>query len=212
MAEGDVCAVVLAGGAAQRMGGGDKPLRLLAGQPLLAHVLARVSPQVSRVALNANGDPERFAGYGLPVVPDSVGAGDAEELAGPLAGVLAGLEHMREAAWVLSVPGDAPFLPEDLVARLLEAAGGQEIAMAASPDETGRLRDHPVAALWRPSLAGALRAALEQEGLRKIAAFTERYGCVRVSWGLDPVFGDPFTNLNTPEDLAAAEEVLSMSG
>ena len=209
-----MCAVVLAGGAAQRMGGGDKPLRLLAGRPLLAHVLARVSPQVSRVALNANGDPERFAGYGLPVVPDSVGAGDAGgagSLAGPLAGVLAGLEHMREAAWVLSVPGDAPFLPEDLVARLLEAAGGQEIAVAASPDETGRLRDHPVAALWRPSLAAELRAALEQEGLRKIAAFTERYGCVRVSWGLDPVFGDPFTNLNTPEDLAAAESLLSAS-
>ena len=194
-------AVVLAGGLARRMGGGDKPLRLLGGRPLLAHVIERVAPQVTGLILNANGDPARFANFGLPVVADPL-----PDHPGPLAGVLAALDWA--AAWrsdvatVLSVPGDGPFLPADLVARLEAArqAAGVPMACAASGGWT-----HPPIALWPVSLRGELRAAL-LAGEKKIDRWTARFGCASADWPTTPV--DPFFNANTPEDLAAAEVLL----
>lgn len=197
----EVLAVVLAGGLARRMGGGDKPLRLLGGRPLLAHVLDRVAPQVAGIILNANGDPARFAGFGLPVVADSLA-----DHPGPLAGVLAGLDwaaaHRPEIGTLLSVPGDGPFLPPDLVVRL-EAArrtAGLPLACAASGGWT-----HPPIGLWPVALRGELRAAL-LAGERKIDRWTARFGCATAEWGILPI--DPFFNANAPEDLAIAETLL----
>jgi len=179
------------------MGGGDKPLRRLGGRPLLAHVLDRIGPQCAGLAINANGDAARFAGYGLPVWPDSVPGRP-----GPLAGILAALEA-SPAPLVLTVPGDAPFLPLDLVARLHAArrASGCAIACAASG---GRV--HPPVALWPVALAGALRAALA-EGMREVGRFAEAMGVARVDWPATP--RDPFFNVNTPQDLALAETLLN---
>ena len=193
--------VLLAGGLARRMGGGDKPLRQLSGRPLLDHVLARVTPQVAAVILNANGDPARFATYGLPVVPDPL-----PDFPGPLAGVLAALdwaaEHRPDLPTVLSVPGDGPFLPADLVARL-EAArqeAGVPMACAASGGWT-----HPPIALWPVALRVELRAAL-LAGEKKIDRWTARFGCAAAEWPTEPI--DPFFNANAPEDLAVAEALL----
>jgi molybdopterin-guanine dinucleotide biosynthesis protein A len=196
---GTTMAVLLAGGLARRMGGGDKPLRLLGGRPLLAHVIARVAPQVAGMVLNANGDPARFAAFGLQVVGDEM-----PDHPGPLAGVLAGMRWAaaQGARDVLSVPTDTPFLPPDLVARLDAArtAAGVPIACAAS-----RGWRHPVIALWPAALAGALEAAM-RAGVRKIDAWTAGQGVVAVDFLGEP---DPFFNANTPEDLAEAERLLS---
>ena len=197
----DTLAVVLAGGLARRMGGGDKPLRTLGGRPLLAHVLERVAPQVAAVVLNANGDPVRFAAYGLPVVPDGL-----PDHPGPLAGVLAALDWAAEARpdlpWVLSVPGDCPFLPHDLAARLHAAreAAGVPLACARSGGQA-----HPPVGLWPVALREELRAAL-LAGERRIDRWTARFGCAHADWPAGPV--DPFFNANAPEDLAEAEALL----
>ncbi|WP_275670506.1 molybdenum cofactor guanylyltransferase MobA [Paracraurococcus ruber] len=194
-------AVVLAGGLARRMGGGDKPLRLLAGRPLLDHVLDRVRPQAAAVILNANGDPARLAAYGLPVVPDPL-----PDHPGPLAGVLAALdwaaEHRPDLADVLSVPGDGPFLPDDLASRLLAArqAAGTPLACATSGGWT-----HPPIGVWPVALRSELRAAL-LAGERKIDRWTARFGCACAEWPTEPL--DPFFNANAPEDLARAEALL----
>ena len=194
-----VVGVLLAGGLARRMGGGDKPLRALAGRPILAHVIARARPQVSRLVLNANGDPARFAAFDLPVVGDVI-AGHA----GPLAGVLTGLEwaaaHAPECAWVASFATDAPFLPRDLVARLVAAVakGGAEMACAASGG-----RAHPVFGLWPVARADDLRRAMVAEGVRKVDRWTARYRLAVAEFAATPV--DPFFNANRPDDLAAAE-------
>lgn len=198
----DIAGVILAGGLARRMGGGDKGLKPVGGVSILERVIATVRPQVGTLMLNANGDPARFAGLGLPVVPDSVPG-----FAGPLAGVLAGLEglavHASGRRWLLSVPSDTPFLPADLAARLHAAAQeGAEIVCAQSAG-----RRHPVAALWSAELADPLRHALEVEGLRKMEAFTGRYRVAVVDFPTDPI--DPFFNANTPEDLAEAERLLA---
>jgi molybdopterin-guanine dinucleotide biosynthesis protein A len=196
--------LLLAGGRATRMGGGDKCLRLLAGRPLLDHVLERLRPQLRRLLLNANGDPERFAAYDLPVAPDS-----PPDFAGPLAGVLAGLEWAaREAPdcpLLLSAPTDAPFLPRDLARQLWgrREAEGADIAMAASGGRT-----HPVVGLWPVALAPALRHALVEEGLRKVDIWTARYRVAVVDFPIGPV--DPFFNANRPEDLAEAERLIAL--
>jgi molybdopterin-guanine dinucleotide biosynthesis protein A len=189
----DTLGVVLAGGLARRMGGGDKPLRALGGRPMLDHVLARLAPQCASLALNANGDPARFAAWGLPVWPDPL-----EGHPGPLAGILAALENAA-LPFVVTVPGDTPFLPEDLVARLHAARGaaGAAIACAASGGHT-----HPPVALWPRALAADLRAAL-LAGERKIDRWTARHGVATAEWPSAPV--DPFFNANTPEELAEAE-------
>lgn len=191
--------LILAGGLSTRMGGGDKGLRLLNGKTILAHVIERMRPQVSHLALNANGDPIRFAEYGLPVIAD-----DVPGYAGPLAGVLAGMDRAVAdgQTHLLSVAADCPFLPCDLGSRL-SAALTQNKARIAVARSGGW--DQPTIALWDVGLRHDLRAALTTEGLRKIDRFTARYPLASVEWSVTPV--DPFFNVNTPEDLAAAEAV-----
>ena len=190
-------AVLLAGGLARRMGGGDKALRLLAGRTLLDHAMARIGPQVSGMVINANGDPARFAGWDLDVIGDPV-----EGFVGPLAGILAGMRWAaaRRATDVVSVPTYTPFLPLDLVARLVAArvAAGVPLACAGS-----RGWAHPVIGLWPVGLADALEEAL-RGGMRKIDAWTALHGVARADFEGEP---DPFFNANTPEELAEAERL-----
>ena len=198
--------VVLAGGRARRMGGGDKPLREIGGRTILARVIARLKPQCECLALSANGDPLRFASFGLPVIADGV-----KHYPGPLAGILAGLDwaaaRRPNAQWILSAPGDCPFLPKDLVVRLRQAmsAQGAELAVAASPG-----RSHPVIGLWSVALRDALRDALIVEGLRKVDEWAGRYRVATVAWPAEPL--DPFFNANTVEDLAEAERLAAIEG
>ena len=193
--------LVLAGGLARRMGGGDKARIAIGGRSILQRVLACLKPQCARIVINANGDPARFADTGLPVVADSV-----PDFAGPLAGILAGLDwaaaHAAGSEWLVSVPGDCPFLPHDLVARLhgARAAAGTPLACARS----GEWR-HPVVGLWPVSLREDLRRALVDEGLRKIEIWTARRGVAIADWPAEPI--DPFFNVNTPEDAALAQAV-----
>lgn len=202
----NVAAVLLAGGLARRMGGGDKALRVLAGQTLLDHVIARIRPQAAALVLNANGDAARFAGFGLPVVADSVPG-----FAGPLAGILAGLDwaaaERPDCPLVVSVPTDAPFLPEDLVAQLLHGmeAEGAELTCAASGGQP-----HPVVGLWPVRLRDALRDAVAAQGVRKVDVWTARYRLAIVPFDGEPI--DPFFNANRPEDLDRAAALLAASG
>lgn len=196
------CGVILAGGRATRMGGGDKGLRLLGGRPLLAHVIDRLAPQADALVINANGAPERFAGFRLPVIGDSV-TGHA----GPLAGVLAGMDWAAErgAGAIVTAAADTPFFPRDMVRRLRDAAGPSGLALAATPDADGRVWQHPTFGLWPVALRDDLRAALEG-GLRKIVAWTDRHGAGSAVFEAAPF--DPFFNVNTPDDLAEAEVLL----
>ncbi|MBV7394713.1 molybdenum cofactor guanylyltransferase MobA [Mameliella sediminis] len=203
--------VILAGGQATRMGGGDKALLTLGGQTLLSRVIDRLSPQVAALALNANGAPERFASYGLPVVADTI-----PDFAGPLAGVLAGLDWAaaQGADTLVSVAADTPFFPCDLVPRLLLQAEGQAhpLVLAATKGEaqtrsksrSGLIR-HPTFGLWPVALRDDLRAAL-QDGLKKVVLWTEKHGGREALFPSTPF--DPFFNVNTPEDLAQAEALL----
>ena len=196
----DCAGVLLAGGLGRRMGGGLKGMARLAGRPLLAHAAARAGPQAARLAINANAPAAEFAELGLPVLPDPV-----RGFVGPLAGVLAGLLWAREAGygWVASFPCDAPFFPETLVQDLAAEAGRVDIVTATSGG-----RRHPVFALWATGLADDLRHALAEEGLRKVDRWTARHRMADVEFPLRPE-GDPFFNINTPEDLAAAEARLA---
>jgi molybdopterin-guanine dinucleotide biosynthesis protein A len=193
--------LVLAGGLARRMGGGDKALITIRGTAILDRVIARLRPHTTAIILNANGDPGRFARFRLPVVADSV-----PDFAGPLAGILAGLDwaaaHAAELDWIASAPGDCPFLPHDLVPRLhqVREAAGTPLACARSGDWR-----HPVVGLWPVSLRADLRRALVEEGLHKIEAWTARHGIAIAEWPTAPL--DPFFNVNTPEDAAAAEQL-----
>ncbi len=197
-----VAGVVLAGGRARRMGGGDKTLLEVAGRPLLAHVQARLAPQVAEIAINANGDPERFAGFGLPIIADTVPG-----FVGPLAGVLAGMRWAARLGHraVVSAAGDTPFFPGDLVARLAAAISpATPIAMAATTDPKRGLSEHPTFALWPVDLADDLEHALTVGDLRKVIVWTSRHGFARVLFDDTPY---PFFNINTPEDLAEAERL-----
>lgn len=199
MPAGGCFGILLAGGLARRMGGGDKGLRSVAGISILARVIAVMRPQCAGLVLNANGDPARLADLGLPLVGD-----DLPGFQGPLAGILAGLDwiaaHRPEISHAVSVPTDTPFLPADLVERLESARAGEgaEIATACSGG-----RDHPVVTLWPVTIRHALRRALVDEDLRKMGAFTRRYRAALVEWPVEPY--DPFFNANEPADLAAAE-------
>ena len=186
------------------MGGGDKPLREIGGRPILARVIARLEPQCESLVINANGDPGRFAPFGLPVIADSV-----KEAPGPLAGILAALDWAAadrpSAALILTAPGDCPFLPRDLVQRLSQAlvAEGADLAVAAS-----RGRSHPVIGLWSVALRDALRHALVVEGLRKVHQWSARARVATVAWPAEPL--DPFFNANTLDDVAEAEKLAAI--
>lgn len=205
-----ISGVVLAGGMSRRMGGPEKALMMLDGMPLVAHAAARLRPQVASLILNANGDPARFASLGYPIVPD-----ETADRPGPLAGVLAALHwvarHAPDIEGVASVPADSPLVPTDLVARLrsgLIASRGAKVAVASSRD-----RRHPVIALWRLDAAYEIEAALGR-GERKAHAMIDRLGGVSVPFADIETAGrfiDPFFNVNTPEDLATAENILSQS-
>ncbi|WP_369808723.1 molybdenum cofactor guanylyltransferase MobA [Pararhodobacter sp. CCB-MM2] len=184
-----VAGLILAGGRATRMGGGDKPLLPLRGRPLIAQVIERIAPQVGPLAISANGDPARYSSFGLPVLADAL-----PDFPGPLAGVLAGMDWAAGLGVerLLCVAGDTPFLPVDLVARL----GAHPFAMAESLG-----RRHPTVALWPVSLRDELRAALEG-GEHRVGKFAMDHGSVSVAFDAPE---DPFFNINTPEDLAEAE-------
>ncbi|MER8656663.1 molybdenum cofactor guanylyltransferase MobA [Mesorhizobium sp. M0674] len=206
----DIAGIILAGGLSRRMGGGDKTLLALGGRPLLDHVVALLAPQVGSLALSANGDPARFAAAGLPVLADMV-----EGYAGPLAGILTGLEWAAaNTAFkaLATAAGDTPFLPVDLVVRLAAAVDERpgSIAVASSGG-----RQHPTFALWPLGLGQALRHFLIHEDNRRVSAFIERHDCVEVEFpllthGSDEI--DPFFNINTPHDLAVAERLLQSIG
>lgn len=202
-ANGAVAGVLLAGGLSRRMGGGDKCLLKLGGRTLLERVIERARPQVSALVLNANGDPARFASYGLPVTADAV-----KGFAGPLAGVLTGLEWAARNApgcrWVASFATDAPFLPTDMVQRMVDALAAERAEMACAASGG---RAHPVFGLWPVSLADALRRALVAEEVRKVDVWTARYRLIEVDFPAEPI--DPFFNANRPEDLEAAERFLA---
>lgn len=187
------------------MGGGDKGLLPLGGVTLIERVIERLAPQCAGLAINANGDPARFARFGLPVVADPL-----PDFPGPLTGVLAGLELAAEEGTdaVVTAAADTPFLPRDLVARLQDAAcpNSVAIALAASPDEGGMMRRHPTFGLWRTSLREDLRAAL-LGGQRRVAAWADRHGAATAPFPAGSC--DPFFNVNTPEDLMRAEAILA---
>ncbi|MEP2640459.1 molybdenum cofactor guanylyltransferase MobA [Roseobacter sp.] len=196
--------VILAGGQATRMGGGDKGLLTLGGQSLLSRVIDRLEPQVAGIALNANGDPSRFARFGVPVLPDSI-----DGFAGPLAGVLAGLDWAatQGADAIVTAAADTPFFPGDLVPHLLLASENMThpLALAATPHpERGPLR-HPTFGLWPVALRDDLRAALH-DGLRKVVLWTDRHAACQAVFPVTTF--DPFFNVNTPDDLARAEAYL----
>jgi molybdopterin-guanine dinucleotide biosynthesis protein A len=188
------------------MGGGDKPMRQIAGRTILERVIARLTPQCDGLILNANGDPARFASFGLPVIADTV-----ENFPGPLAGILASLDwaaiNRPGVEFILSAAGDCPFLPRDLVARLHQAriAQGAQLAVAASDGQS-----HPVIGLWSVGLREELRHALVVEDIRKIDRWTARYKLATVEWPADPL--DPFFNANTVDDIAAAERLAALDG
>ncbi|WP_224824906.1 molybdenum cofactor guanylyltransferase MobA [Cognatishimia sp. MH4019] len=195
--------VILAGGQARRMGGGDKGMLVLQGMTLLDRVIDRLGPQVDRLVLNANGDAARFIEYGLPVVPDTVG-----DDIGPLAGVLAGMNYAVDHGYdrIVTAAADTPFFPHDLVERLERASdrATTPIALSATHEE-GRLVRHPTFGLWEVRLRDDLRAAL-QDGLRKIVMWTDKHGAASTAFE-----DNAFFNVNTPDDLEQAEAILKGS-
>jgi molybdenum cofactor guanylyltransferase len=207
MTNAPVTGVLLAGGQSRRMGGGDKGLLPLAGKSMLQHVIDRLRPQVGAIVLNANGDPARFQGFGLPVVADTI-AGQVGPLAGVLAGMRWSLAEAPQRPWVVTAAGDAPLLPHDLVDRLRAAvdSGAGRIAMARSSGEL-----HPVIGLWPVALAADLEAALGK-GVRKVLDWSNRHGCVGVDFPperLDDSEIDPFFNANTPQELDQLRAMLA---
>ena len=175
-------------------------MREISGRRLIDHVIERLTPQVSAIVLNANGDPSRFGEFGFPVLPDNL-----PDYPGPLAGVLAALDWGAEygVSHVVSVAADTPFFPLDLVEALKKAAGPEGLALAANPDETSHVQRQPTFGLWPVALRRDLRAALEG-GLRKIVLWTDQH---QAGQAVFSAAYDPFFNVNTPEDLAAAEAI-----
>jgi len=198
-----VVGLILAGGLARRMGGGDKAMLRVGGRPILERVMVSLRPQCASIVLNANGDPARFADFGLPVIADTI-----EGFAGPLAGILAGLEwmaaHRPDAETLLSVPADCPFLPSDLLMRLEAARRNEGVPLACAGSGGWR---HPVVGLWPVALRDDLREALKN-GQRKIESWTARQGVAVATWPDQPF--DPFFNVNTPEDAAEAGRIAEL--
>ena len=202
----NIPSVLLAGGLARRMGGGDKPMRTIGGLTILARAIARLESQCDGLILNANGDPARFAAFGLPVIADGVA-----DFPGPLAGILAALDwaaiNRPDVSLVLSAAGDCPFLPRDLVSRLHDAlvTENADLAVAASDGQS-----HPVIGLWSVRLREQLRHALTVEDIRKIDRWTARYRLATVTWPVTPL--DPFFNANPVDDIAEAERLAALDG
>lgn len=199
-----IIGVLLAGGLARRMGGGDKPMQTVGGQSMLARVVARLKPQCDGLILNANGDPARFAGLDLPVVADAVAG-----FPGPLAGILAGLDWVAanrpEARWMLSAAADCPFLPRDLVRRLDDARRAQDVPLAVAASGG---QNHHVIALWSLALREPLRDAVVNEGCRAVGRWMARYPVATAEWPV--TLFDPFFNANTPDDLAEANRLAAL--
>jgi len=195
--------VVLAGGLARRMGGGDKGLIELDGRPILDHVIERLAPQVRLIVLNANGDPERFARWNRPVAADVL-----PDNPGPLVGVLTGMDwvvaNLPGVEWIVTVPTDAPFLPRDLVERFFDGIAAEKADMSCAVSGGQR---HPVCGLWSVGLRMDLRSALVHEGLRKVDIWTARHKVADVAFDVDPV--DPFFNANEPNDLDEAHRLIA---
>ncbi len=197
-----IVGVVLAGGRSSRMGGGDKTLRELSGRPMLAHVIARLKPQVTDMLISANGDLSDFAAFGWPVVGDTL-----PDFQGPLTGIEAGLAwtamNCPDTTTIVTVPGNTPFIPDDLVSRLTDAG-----AVAVARTEEGV---HPVVGLWPLAMAGNLKVALAN-GLRRASRWAEMQNAAEVFFPPVEIGGrtvDPFFNINRPEDLAEAEVLLA---
>lgn len=197
-----VVGVLLAGGLSRRMGGGDKSLSTLQDKTILERVIDRLQPQCRTAILNANGDADRFARFGLPVVEDVV-----DGFAGPLAGVLTGMrwaqKNVPSTEWIATIATDTPFFPPELVEALCACAENTsvDIVHARSND-----RVHPVFGLWRVALADDLEGAMTEEGVRKVLAWTDRHACAHVDFPASPF--DPFFNVNTPEQLEEAEQLM----
>jgi molybdopterin-guanine dinucleotide biosynthesis protein A len=191
-----IAGLILAGGLGRRLGGTDKTLIEIGGRTLLERIVARLAPQVERIAINANGAPARFADFGLPVVAD-----DIPDFAGPLAGILAGLDWAAARGYthMVTVAGDTPLIPLDLVERL--AMTSSRLAVAASGG-----RRHPTCGWWEVSLAADLRRALVEDGERRLNALVAAWGAVQVDWPDRAI--DPFFNVNHPDDVARLKEIL----
>ena len=202
----DTVGVILAGGQARRMGGGDKALLMLGGETLLARAIGRARPQVQDLILSANGDPSRFASYGLPVIADKVPG-----FLGPLAGILSALEWMRanrpSARWLASFACDTPFFPTDMVARLIDMARETRSRIAVA--ESGE-RIHPVFAVWSADIAETSESVLEKDGFRKVESWIANFPHRCLGFPAEPV--DPFMNVNTPGQLAFAEDFIARQG
>jgi molybdopterin-guanine dinucleotide biosynthesis protein A len=202
-----IACILLAGGLSTRMGGGDKPLRLLDGRPVLGHLLDRLRPQTGALAISANGDPARFASLGLPVIPDTIPGH-----AGPLAGILAGMEwglRLGKVTHIVSIPADTPFVPRDLVGRLAAAAAGTASGLAVAASEG---RTHPPIALWPLALRDELTRFLDEGDQRKVSAFAMRHAPAICPFDAVRIGGrdvDPFFNINTPADMEEAERLLA---
>ncbi len=204
-----IVGLILAGGRGTRMGGGDKPLLTIAGRPMLSYVIERFAPQVAALAISANGDPARFADFGLPVVTDTI-----EGYAGPLAGILAGMRWAKDAApgarFIASAAADTPFFPADLVARLSEGCGSDQQAIALAASGAGT---HPTFGLWPTKLVDDLEAFIRGGG-RKVMAFADLHLRLNVAFDDLTLPGgetiDPFFNVNTPEDAARAEKLTAI--
>lgn len=199
-----IAGIILAGGLSRRMGGGDKPLARLHGRLLIEHVIDRLRPQVGLLAINANGDPARFTAFGLTVVADTV-----EGHAGPLAGVLAGLEWASAAGAtrLLTAATDTPFFPIDLAERLLDAVRDRPAAIAVARSDG---RSHPTFTLWPIGIESSLRHALVEQDERRVSAFIGQHEHAEANFALMEADGDmcdPFFNINTPQDLAEAERL-----
>jgi molybdopterin-guanine dinucleotide biosynthesis protein A len=206
MPSAPIIGLILAGGLARRMGGGDKARIRIGGSTILQRVLTRLTPQCARVIINANGDPARFADTGLPVIAD-----DVPGFAGPLAGILAGLDwaaaNAPDVTDIVSVPGDCPFLPTELVQRLQAARSAEQKPLACARSGDWR---HPVVGLWPVALRADLRHAVTVEDLHKIEIWTGRHGVAIAAWPDKPV--DPFFNINTPADITEAERIVERYG
>jgi len=193
--------VILAGGLSRRMGGGDKCLKLLGGETLLSRIIGRVSPQISKLILNVNGNPQRFLDYNLPIVKDVIG-----DFAGPLAGILTGMEWMHEncpeVQWLATFPADAPFIPRNFVSKCLEAQNRMDAEIVCA--KSGG-RNHPVCGLWNLSLAQGLRSAMEEEKVRKIDQWSSGHSLYYQEFLTNPI--DPFFNVNSEKDLLTAEYI-----